>query len=102
MVTSGTAAAIGVDTNVGGDDQVNKTTKYANSSVDTGAPTGSTLFGMYNVIAGGLNTLISTVTAGHTMLAQAGVPNVITGMLNTLFGVVIVIDILSFLRGWGL
>lgn len=101
-MSSGVAGTIGVETNIGGDSAVQNTTDYANDTVDTGSPTGSTLFGMYNVLAGGVNTLTDTVTAGHTMLAQAGVPSVITGMLNVLFGVVIVVDIISFMRGWGL
>lgn len=91
-----------IDAAIGGDEDVEETRQFANDTVDTGAPTGQTLFGMYNVLADGFNTLISTVTAGPTMLNQAGVPGSITGMLNILFGVVIVVDLLSYLRGWGL
>lgn len=98
----GVFAGTSIETNVGGDDDVRETTNFANDSVDTGAPTGQTLFGMYNVLADGFNTLVSTVTAGPTMLAQAGMPGYITNMLTILFGVVIVVDILSYLRGWGL
>lgn len=87
---------------VGGGSAVSNTTGYAQETVETGAPTGSTLFGMYNVLAGGFNELIETVTAGPSMLSQAGVPSFVTGMLTPLFAVVIVIDILSYLRGWGL
>lgn len=102
LMSTGVAGTIGIETNIGGDEEVDKTLEKANGTVETGAPTGSTLFGMYNVLANGFNTLVGTVTAGHTMLAQAGVPSAITDMLNALFGIVIVIDIMSFIRGWGL
>lgn len=102
LMSTGVAATVGIETNIGGDDEVDETLDQANGTVETGAPTGQTLFGMYNVLANGFNTLVGTVTAGHTMLAQAGVPSAITTMLNGLFGVVIVIDIMSFIRGWGL
>lgn len=102
LMSTGVTATIGIKTNIGADEKVNETLNKANGTVETGAPTGSTLFGMYNVLADGVNTMVGTVTAGHTMLAQAGVPSAITSMLNGLFGVVIVIDIMSFIRGWGL
>lgn len=102
LMSTGVAATIGVDTNIGGGEKVDQTLEKANGTVETGAPTGSTLFGMYNVLAQGVQTIVGTVTAGHTMLAQAGVPGAITGMLNALFGVIVVVDIISFIRGWGL
>lgn len=102
LMSTGVAATIGIETNIGGGDEVDESLDKANGTIETGAPTGSTLFGMYNVLADGINTIVGTVTAGHTMLAQAGVPGAITGMLNSLFAIVIVIDIISFMRGWGL
>lgn len=102
LMNTGVAADMGIETNIGGDTAVENTTSYANDTVDTGTSTGSTLFGMYNVLTEGVNTIISTVTAGHIMLAQAGVPTPITNMLNVMFGVVIALDIISFARGWGL
>lgn len=101
LVDTGVASDLGVDTTVGTDDAVDNSTQAA-QDVATGAPTGSTLFGMYNVLAGTVSAISDTVTAGHIMLAQAGVPTVITDMLNVVFGIIIAIDILSFLRGWGL
>lgn len=102
LMSTGVAQTIGVDTAVGGDDALD-TTRDRADDVESGAPTGSTLFGMYNVLAGGVAALTTITTAGPTMLQQAGVvPPVLGTMLKTIFSVVIAVGIISFLRGWDL
>lgn len=102
LISTGTASVIGVETEVGGDDKVNESTNQADD-VSSGAPTGSTLFGMYNVLANGLSTLALPVTAGPTMLNRAGVPGAITGgVLQPIILIVYALGVISFLRGWGL
>lgn len=102
LMQTGVAQTIGVETNVGGDAALENTTNEADD-VSSGAPTGQTLFGMYNVLATGMSALTSITTAGPTMLEQARVlPPVLTGMLKTIFAVVIAVGLISFLRGWDL
>lgn len=102
LMQSGVASTIGIETNVGGDEKVNESLNRADD-VATGSPTGSTLFGMYNVLATVLSTLNSITTAGPIMLERAGLlPGVLGTLLKNLFRVVIAVGIVSFLRGWGL
>jgi hypothetical protein len=102
VMSTGVGAMIGVDTAVGGDEKVDSAVQNA-SEVRSGAPTGSTLFGMYNVLAGGLSQLALPVTAGPQMLHRAGVPGVITNKLLTpLIAIVYALGVISFMRGWGL
>lgn len=98
---TGVSAALGIDATVGGNDAVDDQT--SRDGVDSGSPTGSTLFGMYNVLSTQLSGLFGVIFPGLNMLNRAGVPSYITGgFLGPLFSIVIVIDIISFLRGWGL
>lgn len=101
LMASGAAAAIGIDAEVGGDDAVADQTDR--SGVDSGSPTGSTLFGMYNVLSGQLSDIFGVIFPGLRMLERAGVPDEITGLfLGPLFSLFIVIGVMSFLRGWDL
>jgi len=103
MITStGLAADLGISTAVGAGDEVDQAVERANGTVDTGAPTGSTLFGMYNVLGSGLNAITAPVTAGPSMLSNIGVPGAITGMLQSLILVIYALGVISFMRGWGL
>lgn len=99
LMSTGTADAIGLgDTNVGGGD--------AEEEVDTDVPTndgiGDTLFGLWNALSNFLGGWAEYLTPGIQMLENAGLPSEITGMFRVLFGVLIAIDVISFLRGWGL
>jgi len=102
LMASGIAPMLGITANVGGDEQVEDSVQQAEES-RTGSPTGSTLFGMYNVLVQTLTVLAGTITAGPTMLRRAGVPTMITtGILQPMFAVVMGIGVVSFLRGWDL
>jgi hypothetical protein len=99
LASTGVAATLGIDANVGGD-EVNDDFE---EDVDTGSPTQSTLFGMYNALTGQVADIFAAVFPGLQMLNRAGVPGYITfGFLGPLFSAMIVIAVLSFLRGWGL
>jgi len=101
MVTTGAAATLGVTTEVGGDRQVEQAQEEA-GGFESGAPTGQTLFGMYNVIAGVLATIAAPVTALPNMLRRLGTPGAITGMLQGLLVVIYGLGVASFLRGYSL
>jgi len=100
LMGAGIASTLGLDANVGGDEAVDE---RVGNDVESGTSTGSTLFGMYNVLSGQLSDLFGVVFPGLNMLERAGVPSWITGgILGPLFSVLIFIDVISFLRGWGL
>lgn len=102
VMSTGVGAMIGVDTAVGGDDEVDRAVD-SSGNVSAGAPTGSTLFGMYNVLADGLATISLPVTAGPQMLDRAGVPGVIANqLLQPVIAIVMALGVMSYLRGWGL
>jgi hypothetical protein len=102
LISTGVAGAIGLDANVGGDDAVDESVNKADK-VSTGTGLGSTLFGMYNLLASGASDVFNAIFPGLNMLHRAGVPSWITGgLLGPLFSIVIFVDIVSFLRGWGL
>lgn len=98
---AGMGSMLGITTEVGGDENVSEIT--SKDQVNTGAPTGSTLFGMYNVLTGQITNIFHFIFPGLAMLHRAGVPSMITaGFLAPLFSVLIVFDVISFIRGWGL
>jgi len=100
MITSGAAADVGLDgaLNTGGDKAVNDA-QSESSDLSTGAPTGSTLFGMYNVLAGFLGTVRGVVFGLPAMLYNLGTPSWLTEPMEVVFGVVYALGIAKFLRG---
>lgn len=97
LMSTGVAGTLNLQSPVGGGDQVNKTLAET-GEVSSGAPTGSTLFGMYNVLVDIISGIASVVTAGPTMLNQAGVPSVITSqLLKPLIGLVYALGLVSAL-----
>jgi len=102
LMSTGVAAGLGLSTAVGGDDAAQNTVDNASNQIETGAPTGSTLFGFYNVLTTGFSAIAGVVTAAPTMMANAGVPTEITGLIQNVIALVYAIDIISFARGWGL
>lgn len=77
--------------------------RSSSEQIESGAPTGQTLFGMYNVLAGQFSDLLSVFTPGLNLMVNAGMPAWIRDQfLIPLFSTMTVIAILSFLRGWGL
>lgn len=103
LMTTGVAADYGMERAVGGDDAVDKAVNQSEDT-KTGAPSGSTLFGMYQVLADGVSTLALPVTAGPQMLARLPLfPAVIANtFLQPIIAVVYALGIISFMRGWGL
>lgn len=103
LVSTGAAQDIGLGSQleVGGDEDVEQLNQ-SSSEISSGAPTGQTLFGMYNVLAGFLSTVRVVAFGGPSMLYNAGVPGSITGPIEILIGFVYAVGIVSFLRGWSL
>jgi len=101
LMGSGAAATLGITAEVGGDQAVQSAQSQAGAFA-TGAPTGSTLFGMYNVLSGVLSTLAAPVTALPGMLSRLGVGGAFTGLIQGVLLVVYAMGIASFLRGYSL
>jgi len=107
LVSTGVAGMLGISATVGGSEDVDQAVE-SGDKVQTGAPTGETLFGMYNVLSSTLGSLFGVIFPGLRMLYNAGVPAFLVGgpttvgLLPPLFSFILTIDIISFLRGWGL
>lgn len=102
LISTGVAADIGLggQVGVGGDGSAEQAQESA-EEISTGAPTGSTLFGMYNVLAKTLGQLRTIALGGPAMLSNAGVPGFITAPMEAIMLVVYGIGIIKFLRGLG-
>jgi len=107
LTGTGVAETLGLNERVGGEDAADDI-RSETESVETGAPTGSTLFGSYNVLASKINDLLGIINPGLRMLYNAGVPASIVGgpqtigALPVLVSFVKIIGLISFFRGWGL
>lgn len=98
--SQGISQTIGIDTNVGGDEIKSSVLQ---KEVPTGSSTGSTLFGMYNVMGGFLGGIYGSLYPGLEMLTHAGVPVWITrDILGNVFSLLTIYAIASFVRGWDL
>jgi len=103
LIETGVAATIGLSSEVGGQNAADEVTDTAQGEVESGAATGDTLFGLYNVLANQLGNILSIFNPGMTMLDNAGVPSpLINQFLKPLVSLVKVIGVISFLRGWDL
>lgn len=100
LISTGAAQDIGLggQVEVGGDGDAEAAQQSA-EEISTGSPTGSTLFGMYNVLAKTLGQLRTIVLGGPAMLSNAGVPSFITRVMEAVMLVVYGIGIVKFLRG---
>lgn len=99
LIETGAASELGVDPDVGHDQLVDE---LESQNVPGGTGIGETLFGLYNLLARFVNTVFGFATAGVSMLGNAGVPSEYLTLLETLFGVLLIIDLVSFYKGWGL
>lgn len=100
LATTGIDAMLGIDSTVGEDSDVQQLNE-SSSGVDSGSSEGGTLFGLRNALGRGISSIFGFVFPGLTMLERAGVPNWITqGFLAPIFGVMITVQVISFLRGY--
>jgi len=107
FLSTGIAASLGMDDRIQTSDQVSQEVDDRRAEdgaeIDTGAGTGTTLFGLYNSVLGGFIGLFENVLPALKLLAYAGVPTWITGTLfGGMLGIVATIDGLSFVRGYDL
>lgn len=100
LISTGVAHDIGLggQVEVGGDERADQAQSSA-EEISTGAPTGQTLFGMYNVLAETLSQIRTIALGGPAMLSNAGVPGYITGPIEAVMLVTYGIGLIKFLRG---
>lgn len=116
-LVAGVVNAVGIGQHLGLGTQVGSgdiDESVPSNNIGTGAPTGQTLFGMYNVLAGQLSKLYGAIFPGLAMLRSTIMPNWLVGnpsatsafekvgILAPLMTVLIFIDLVSFLRGFSL
>jgi CheY-specific phosphatase CheX len=103
LISTGVAATIGLDGQVGGENAAEEVTDTTESEVESGAATGDTLFGLYNVLASQVSEVLGIFNPGLRMLDNAGVPDpIINGFLMPIVSLVKFVGIVSLLRGWDL
>lgn len=104
-VFAGVIIGLGVDSTMGLDGSIHQQKDVANQEdfdIDTGTGTGSTLFGMYNVVLKQFTGLLESVFPAIQLLGNAGMPaELITGA-TTLLGTIAFIDGLAYVRGFSL
>lgn len=99
LVHSGMSEQMGVSAEVGGDDLIDQ---QGDKNIPSTTGIGETLFGLYNMLVTFINGVFGLATVGLSMLETAGVPTFYTKQLKRLFGILIIIDLVSFYKGWGL
>jgi hypothetical protein len=103
LISTGVAATLGLNTAVGAEKATDQAVSTADDKADSGAPTGDTLFGLYNVLSTQLGKILGVLNPGLEMLKNAGVPKpIIDSFLIPIVTVVKFIGIVSFLRGYDL
>jgi len=98
---TGAADTMGIDPAEGNDEQFEEA-KDASRNVNPGNGLGSTLFAMYNSLAGVLETIFNTIFPGAEMLKANGFPDF---AINYSFGaapIIIALDIIGYFRGYSL
>lgn len=100
LQSSGVAGMLGLGITLGGQDAAGDVQSTAQENVETGAATGSTLFGLYNVLGGRLGDLLRIINPGLQMLNNAGVPAfIMEDFIIPIATVIKTIGIIYFLRG---
>ena len=99
MLAMGVPAAMGLDNQIHDSDDVPTETE---DNLPTGSGVGGTLFGMYNVLTQQAQGLFSAIFPALEMIRRAGVPAPLTAAGGSLMSFIIIFDVLSYIRGWGL
>jgi hypothetical protein len=98
LAATGVSAHLGLDTRVGGQESIDDATQ-SSEEVSTGAPTGSTLFGLYNVLGNQVAKILGVINPGLRMLYNAGVPGYIVGGPGTIG---LLPPIATVIQAWGI
>lgn len=94
---SGTYDYLGVQPDLGNTDQIDRA-KQSVEEVNTGGGGGDTLFGLYNTIAGPIETIFDTIMPGAKMLKNVGVPDYLVNFTFGTLALIPGIDFILFMR----
>lgn len=95
---AGVNDALGIEPAVGGSERL-ENVQEDTQKFSTGTGLGETLFGMYTTLGRTVETVVELVTAGPTMLKNAGVPAFFVDYVFAGLLIIPVLDVVSFLRG---
>jgi len=107
LLVSGAAADIGIEEEIRGTSDEGQREELLNeaNNTETGAPTGNTLFGMYNVLSQGVSSIAQKAMPAFKLMYNAGVPGYIVGgpnhvgLLPPLVTIIMSFEVIMFLRG---
>lgn len=95
----GIADDLGINVETGDSNAINEATQK--DDVGLGNSVGGTLFGMYNQLTNQVGVIVNTIAPGFAML-KLFLPNAIVDPFATIAGVFVVVDLLSYARGFSL
>jgi len=95
----GIAGDLGINVETGDPDAIDEATEK--EDVGLGNSVGGTLFGMYNQLTGQVGVIVNTIAPGFAML-KLFLPNAIVDPFAAIAGVFVVVDLLSYARGFSL
>lgn len=99
MVGMGVADDLGLNLETGDSQAIDQAT--AKEDVGLGNSVGGTLFGMYNQLTNQVGVVVNTIAPGFAML-KLFLPNKIVDPFAALAGVFVIVDLLSYARGFNL
>lgn len=94
---AGWDANLGIDPHVGEPQELEQVNQTA-SDFETGSGIGQTLFGLYNAVAGTLESMFNAIFPGGAMLKNAGVPDYIVNYGFSAATVLAAWDLIGVLR----
>lgn len=98
LTASGTADALGIQPEPGGDAQADQAVQNA-EGVEPGGGLGDTLFSLYTSVTRGVEAVYGLVFYGPVMIANLGVPSWLTGMFSGALTVIVFADVVYLLTG---
>lgn len=100
LQSSGVAGMLGLGLQLGGQEAADSIESETGGNVETGAATGETLFGLYNVLGGRLGALLAAINPGLQMINNAGVPAfLMQDFVIPIATAIKTIGVIFFLRG---
>jgi len=97
FMATGAADTLGLNSQVGEDDEFDRYENDQNVSGGTGQ--GDTLADFRNAAGAQLSSIFGAIFPGLRMLQRAGVPSYLINILGSVFSTMFVVATLSFLRG---
>lgn len=101
LENTGAADTMGIHPAEGNDAQLEQAKEEARSP-NPGSGIGATLFGLYNSLAGTLETVFNTIFPGAELLKANGFPDFVINYSFSGMALFVGLDTIGFFRGWSL